>query len=405
MVSTPPDKYAHKSYNSDEHTDDLEEDGTVLLSSKTSNIFTTFNFKCLVIIVAAVLAVTGFGITLWLTLTRKANVTYNYNDPGNPDSLVDYKRTYRANPIPDPVMDMFPDWLEGIPVEDPGTARYSASSPWKNESLAVKELYLNKILDTEYIASNEVSKTVLIIILTNANNFQRRQLMRAHQIQPYTAFKNITWRFVLGSPPPVWRQSLKYENDTYGDLLFLESVPDTKDIARSIKLLEFYKYAETNLPVYKYIAKLDTDTFVNIASLMKNYFNQDVDKFALASVGAVVRLGILDWPQGGFFAFSYKLMIFVNRIYGLVPRTVYEEDFQIGWYLRDAEVNYTRVELPLGSYIAYDFNLAWRDVFNETVRVHELKDETDYITVANCFNENGVNSTHIWLMRETAWKK
>jgi hypothetical protein len=385
MIRIDDDKSSLKSDNShqptERHQDKIDDSGVILLPSSArqpDSIFTRHKRRFW-LLVAVCIAILNFIVTLRHRITGP-----------------------RIDPIPDPIIEHYPDWLEGIPVEDPGTARYFAPSYYTNESVAVKDLYLNKILDTDYKMSDDPDKKMLIVILTSSDNFQRRQILRAHQIHPYKVYTNITWRFVLGSPPPAYRTALKYENDTYGDLIFLENVPDTRDIARSIKLLEFYKYVEESLPVYKYVGKLDTDSFVNIAGLMKNYFNETVDNLDLASIGAVVRLGKLSWPQGGFFMFTYKLMIFVNRMYSLVPRTVYEEDFQIGWYLNDAGVNYTFVELPSGQ-VAFDWNDHFRDIFNDTIRIHELKKETDYMNIANCFDASGVNNTQVLKMRESDW--
>jgi hypothetical protein len=314
-----------------------------------------------------------------------------------------YFKRKKVSPVPDPVLELYPDWLESTPHDQSAyNSRYDAYSPFENESLAVKKTYLSQILTTTYKVSNDHDNKILVLVLTASMDIQRRQIMRAHQINPYKKY-NLTFKFVLGNTPSEYRQIIKHENDTYGDLLILEDVPDTKDIARTIKLFETFKYIEEKLPVYKYIAKIDTDCFVNIAGFMNNYFNETVQEFELAAIGAIVRRGRLEWIQGGFMAYSYKLMLFINKMYSKVRRTVYEEDFQMGWYLNDAQVNYTKVEVKQG-HQAYDFYYDFQDVFNDTIRVHELKKERDYVNVANCFDENGINHSHISLMRETGWK-
>ena len=304
----------------------------------------------------------------------------------------------RISTTPDPVLELYPDWLYTAPDQvNEDYYRFWASSPFKNESIAVKNKYLNKILATEY--PNPYDK--LIIFITMASfEVQRRMLIRVHQINLYRDY-NISFKFVIGSPPPAYRQTVVFENKTYGDMIFLENVPDTRDMSRTIKIFELFKLIEDNYPVYKYIGKMDGDCFLNIPGFLQEFFTEEIQNYELALIAGMVRgLGKYDWAQGGLEIYSYKLMLIINRLYESVHRTVYEEDFQIGWYLGDAEVNYTVVEIPDNR--AFDFR-GHHNIFNDTIRPHDLKIESDYLNVASCFNKDGVNYTQVEKMRESNW--
>ncbi|RYE13463.1 MAG: hypothetical protein EOP45_21150, partial [Sphingobacteriaceae bacterium] len=315
----------------------------------------------------------------------------------------------KVDPLPDPVLEIDPYWLESTSVEDPWFARYWAYSPFKNATLKVKNFYLNMILEKEYEFSSERYDKLLIGINVGGGEFQRRSLIRTHQIDKYKEY-NITWRFFIGRVSGDIKESVKTENDTYGDIVVLDHVPDLVDESRTIKLFEFFRYVEAYYPVYKYVAKMDTDCFLNIPVLLKDFFTKEAQDLELGIMALFVTgLGRLEWAQGGFEAYSYKLMILINRIYERIHRTVYEEDFQIGWYLNDAEVNFTKVSLTPSR--AYDFMYGNREIFkyndrdihNDTVRIHELKKEEDYIMVSACFNEYGVNYEQVLRMRAKNW--
>jgi hypothetical protein len=278
------------------------------------------------------------------------------------------------------------------------------TSPHKKEALAVRDQYLKEISEAKY-SIEQPSNKILVGILVSCNQVDRRHHMRAHQINTYNSYKDITFRFVLGKPDPAYHQAITYENNTYGDLIILDNVPDDRENARTIKPYEFFKYIEKNLPVYKYIAKLDTDCFLNIPMFWNNYFNETVQELEYAIIGLFIKgLGRFEWPQGGFELISWKIMLWLNKFYPSVPRSADADDLQLAWFLYDAEINYTKVEFdPVSS---YDFRSGCNaeyitDVFPYSMRIHELKVENDYLNVASCFTSDGVNMTRVTDLRIT----
>jgi hypothetical protein len=278
-------------------------------------------------------------------------------------------------------------------------------SPFKNETLAVRNKILEEALSTSTVLKNKSNK-ILIGISVAHNDFQRRHLIRAMQIHPYQHY-GITLRFIVGSPREEYREALTYENQTYGDLIILKDFPDNRLMANIFKTYEFFKYVEQNMDVYKYVGKMDTDCFLNIPMFWKGYFNETVQELDLAIIAVYIRIGgNFDWPQGGFYVVSWKMMVILNRLHESVKHTSRHEDMQIGWYLYDAEIDYDKIEFPPST--AYDFCIHYSEchmqVNNETVRIHELKTDQDYLDVAHCFTPEGPNTTHINLMNQTNWK-
>jgi hypothetical protein len=280
-------------------------------------------------------------------------------------------------------------------------------SPYKKETILIRDRYLDSISQINMsLAPN--SNKILIGISSAAADFQRRQLVRAHQIAPFNNLTYaITWRFVLLSPNSLYKEALRFENNTHGDLIILESISDSRENSRSQKLYEFFRYVELNMSMYNYVAKLDTDCYLNVPDFWNNYFNHTVQELDFAIVALFIeKLGRMDWPMGAFEAITWKVMLLLNRLYENVEFTNWAEDLQLGWYLYDAEINYTKVAFP--TEVAYDFrfgcNPSWiSDVTYNALRVHELKAEIDYVNVANCFTSNGVNTSQIDQMRLTNW--
>jgi hypothetical protein len=279
-------------------------------------------------------------------------------------------------------------------------------SPYKREALVVHKIFWEEIESTN-TTIQKPTDTILIGINIRLSDFRRRHFIRTHQIAPYKSH-NVTFRFFLTNPPPKYKKSIEYENNTYGDIIVLDNIPvDSREVAQTFKVYEFFHYVEKNMQVFKYVAKLDGDCFLNIPAYMDQFFNHTVQNLDYALISLYIdNMARFDYPMGAYEALSWKLMRFINRLYLYVPRTRWEEDLQLAWYISDAEIAYNKLALP--STVAYDFRKGWNpswlsDVTDEAVRVHELKTISDYIMVGNCFDSEGVNKTKREFYREHNW--
>ena len=344
----------------------------------------------IIILIAAYLIFSGQGKTLWLCATKRPYSTNPPHDDQFYFSLYNHWKNTTCDPIPA----WTAGWLKHI----------WSPSPYKKETMMVMDQYFADINKTKVITSNKL----LIGISSQSSDFQRRQLIRAHQINPYSdSLYNITWKFVMFTPNSLYLESIRQENNTYGDIIILTSFNDTREHSRKYKPFEWFKYVENNMPMYKYVAKLDTDCFLNLPAFWKGYFNETVQELDYAIIALFIeQLGQFVWPMGAFEAISWKTMLVVNKMYEKVNTTDEAEDLQLGWYLFDAEVNFTKVAFP--SEVAYDFRFGcnpswWSDVSYNALRIHELKLERDYINVANSFNASGVDKDMVDFMRLSNW--
>lgn len=271
----------------------------------------------------------------------------------------------------------------------------------EEESLEVRCKYYKDIKSSNVTIKDSKHK-FLMAVSTGTLDFQRRHLIRAYQISPYNNSYDITWRFFMGPPSPYYLKALQAENATFGDIVVIPDLVESRDNSRAIKPMEILTYVEKHMEVYKYVAKLDSDCFLYIPAFYDQFFNQTVQDLDFGLIALYVR-GRFAWPQGAFEAFSWKLVRMLNKLYEFVPRTHWAEDLQMGWYLHDAHIHYTEVPLPEDR--AYDFNVTWgvTDVAYNTVRVHEMKEEIDYIKIVKSFNANGINTTYIDEMRRKEW--
>ena len=115
-------------------------------------------------------------------------------------------------------------------------------SPYRNEVQIVKKIFYDQIKNVEI----KKYGSMLIGVFISPENFQRRLLMRVHQISPFKNY-NVTFRFVIGLPDSGIQEDIKYENETYGDIILLDQLVDRTESARFYKPFEFSQYVEKNL--------------------------------------------------------------------------------------------------------------------------------------------------------------
>jgi hypothetical protein len=355
-------------------------------------------YRSVVLLILMILSIIALTVLFAWSIYSKKGVTAFNSHTENFDDVF-FKSVYNSwrNTTHESVPGDVLEWFKSI----------WGPSPYLKETLEVRDKYLESISQTKIVLNN-LSDKLLIGISSASFDLQRRQLVRKHQIRPYNnSLYDITWRFVLLRPRDIDREALRQENNTYGDLIILETLQDSREHSRSQKLYEYFKFVETNLSMYKYVAKLDTDCFLNVPNFYKNYFNETVQELDFAVIALFIEnLGKMVWPMGAFEAISWKVMLLLNRLYETVGFSNWAEDLQLGWYLHDAELNYTKIAFP--TEIAYDFrfgcNPSWfSDVVDNALRIHELKTQRDYVNVASCFNEHGINQTHLALMRASNW--
>jgi hypothetical protein len=380
-----PNRHRHIRIESEEEVS-VNTGQTFTLKKSKTKLLAVF----LIILVGAYLILSGQCKTWWLCATKRPFSTNPPYDDQFYFSLYNHWRNTTCDEVPS----WTAWWLR----------RIWGPSPFKKETMIVMDQHFADIDKTKVITSNKL----LIGVSSKSSDFQRRQLIRAHQINRYnSSLYDITWKFVMFTPKSQYLESIRHENNTYGDIIILTSYNDSREDSRTYKPFEWFKYVEKSMPMYKYVAKLDTDCFLNIPLFWKGYFNETVQELDYAIVALFIeQVGKFVWPMGAFEAISWKTMLALNRLYEKVNITDEAEDLQLGWYLYDAEINFTKIAFP--TELAYDFRQGcnpswWSDVSYNALRIHELKLESDYINVANCFNATGVDKNMVELGRLYNW--
>jgi hypothetical protein len=284
---------------------------------------------------------------------------------------------------------LFPN--TSIQANNPSTVGWSGAEKYTREEFAhmtktIYDKYRDEILKIE----SQYSKLLLIHIPIGVSDFQRRAIIRAYQINSYEEKYDITYRFMLGKPDAMYLDALKFENDTHGDLIVFNDFEDNREAARTTKSPHFYKYLESQMAIYRFVGRLDSDCFINFDRFWPKYFNhtiQIIDDFALVAAwcGQIMNFPLdpNDWPQGSFYIFSWKMLLMFNKFYENVPRELIYDDELIGRYIYDSNMNFTNVIInPKEVYEGIDVNVWKKRPDLEAVRVHELKTDEQYITVA-----------------------
>lgn len=302
-----------------------------------------------------------------------------------------FKRDYYI--IPDGTPDEVRYFLESRP----SLARYIwGPSPYLKESREVRNKFEKEIMQTS-TEINDNSRTLLIAIISEASELQLRHLVRTHQVHPYKHL-NVTFKFVLPRISFAYQEAVQFENQTYGDIIVAEG--------NFIKM-ETYKYVEQNLGVYKYVAVLNITSFLNVPGFLEKYFTKDVQNLDLAMIALYVGdFARFDWSKGGFEAISWKLLKFIVKFYEHVPLTFNEEDLQIGLYLSDSGLEYNKIEFDQKRAYSFrkdSYSTHLTDVTADSIRLNELKSETDYMAVVSCFTPEGINLTQVEHLRSIDW--
>jgi len=260
----------------------------------------------------------------------------------------------------------------------------------------------------ETVENNNVEdlKDMLIGVSAVAKDFARRDLIRKLQINTYNhTFPNVHWKFQILNPNnDTLREEIMHENRTHGDIVILEKFIDNKTNAISVKPYEFFKYVAQNLPGYRYVAKMDDDTFMNITGLYDLRFTEQVrnQNNTIIAVWHKWDQQRMQFPHGGFYAISWDLVLKLNELYDTVPMFFKDkfEDFQVGIFFRDANITFNKVWIhhahqcnwktfdestPMSKCnITHQYLTKWSTI----IRVHLLKEESLYRNISSYFVEH-----------------
>jgi hypothetical protein len=194
---------------------------------------------------------------------------------------------------------------------------------------------------------------------------------------------------------------IQHENATHGDLIMLPQLEESAHVANTIKMVELLKHLADRGSFWKFISKLDDDSFLDVHTfyhtfiiprLHKQYHNRTL-------IGRHMDHWTPDfeYPGGQFYTFSWDLAMVLARLHDLNPITDEHEDVLIGRLLHEAGEWFEFVTLDNQQAFDYDEEnedpWAWsHKVMEGAINPHRLKDDETYLKVAAMYDGSGVRS-------------
>jgi hypothetical protein len=214
-----------------------------------------------------------------------------------------------------------------------------------------------------------------------------------------------TMRFFLSDPGEVWMPLIQHENDTYGDLIVLPHLPETAQVATTIKQFEFFKYLAESGSSWDFVSKLDDDSFVDARAFYQEFLLPRVPSSKQNGERIVIGRHMTHsnpeyvYAGGQFFAISWEMVTLVARLYTLNPIKDEIDDVLLGRLLFEAGEDFEFINL--NNQKAFDLDeensdaWAWsHKVMEGAINPHRLKDDETYLRVAGMYDSNGLKPNY-----------
>ena len=246
-------------------------------------------------------------------------------------------------------------------------------------------------------------------------DIKRRMLIRFTWMRLYQAVP-MDQRFVVSNPGPQWTQIIVMENQTYGDMIVLDHIPEDDFTANTVKTIEFYRWLKEKSPrKYEFVSKMDTDLWVNARALYDRHLLPRMDDNLKANVNFTL-IGQLYYNGFHKTAFAHGALYTATwDIVELLPvlqdefHVIAGEDLAMAWLLMKGKQKVTLATLTEAEKFEFDKKdlrpgevTAWArnttDVTSQShalygkdaIGVHQLKNDNDWLILATCFDENGI---------------
>ncbi|GAO19848.1 uncharacterized protein UV8b_04503 [Ustilaginoidea virens] len=265
-------------------------------------------------------------------------------------------------------------------------------------------------------AARKTRQPWLAAIICAAQDVERRMLMRASWIRLFRHVP-VDARFVVANPGPSWGGIIQFENQTFGDVIVLDHIPEDDITANTIKTLEFYKLLLQSGHRYEFITKLDTDLWINAPAFWHRYLvprmTNETGQLA-ASVNRTV-IGQLFFSDTGYNTFAHgsmytitwdmmQLLVSLQERFNIVTG----EDAAVGILMHKGQEMANFVNMRGEEKFDYDDGdsrgdgTAWaragthpdaraHALYSDgVIAVHLLKQTRLWLKVAQCFDEEGI---------------
>ena len=241
---------------------------------------------------------------------------------------------------------------------------------------------------------------------------RRRNIIRATW-QTLYANPAFDTRFLIAKPSPLWQSLISHENDTYGDLIVLEELEESPEVANTVKSVEFLKHlvAASKAPgaaaPWEFVSKIDDDSFLSAECFYRDFLlprirhrraHDDHDDHGTLIARRLVRSDRnFSTPGGQFYTLSWDLARLVAETQARNPILDLPEDVLVGRLLYDAEATFDFVELDDRQAFDVTDDLTRLGKANEdlgpidgaAINPHKMKDDETYLRVAGLFGKDG----------------
>ncbi len=200
-------------------------------------------------------------------------------------------------------------------------------------------------------------------------------------------------RFFVSNPGDLWRPLIQHENATYGDLIVLSDLEESKYVATHIKPLEFHKHIANSGLSWDYLAKLDDDSFLDAGTFYREFLLPDFQKAEQSQtpsrmmVARRLKRPTYPAPGGQFYSISWELVDLISRLYTESDIEGETEDVLVGRLLFEANEPFDWVEL--NDTRAFDIVEDLHQVGKMAINPHKMKDDETYLKVAQMYDSDG----------------
>ncbi|KAK1675788.1 hypothetical protein BDP55DRAFT_663713 [Colletotrichum godetiae] len=272
--------------------------------------------------------------------------------------------------------------------------------------------------DANSTDENELPKPWLAAVISTASDVERRMLIRSTWMK---IFSDVPFdgRFVVSNPGPQWMEVVANENRTFGDMIVLDNIAEDDITANTIKTLEFYKWLVDHDVQYEFVSKMDTDLWLNARGFWDRFLSP---RLTTDSVTGLMKSTIqktvigelyyskywdLVFPHGAMYTVTWDMVNLLAELQNKY-RVVTGEDMAIATLMLKGHEKANFVNFRGSEKFDYDDKDARHDgtawarrkthpdaiqhalVGDEAIAVHQLKDESLWFKVADCFDEQGI---------------
>ncbi|KAK1707305.1 LOW QUALITY PROTEIN: hypothetical protein BDP67DRAFT_547566 [Colletotrichum lupini] len=221
------------------------------------------------------------------------------------------------------------------------------------------------------------------------------------------------------NPGPQWMEVVANENRTFGDMIVLDTIAEDDITANTIKTLEFYKWLVNHNVQYEFVSKMDTDLWLNARGFWDRFLSPRLSTDSASGLmkSTVQKTVIgelyyskywdLVFPHGAMYTVTWYMVELLADLQNK-HHVVTGEDMAIATLMLKGHEKANFVNFRGSEKFDYDNKDARHDgtawarkkthpdaiqhalVGNDAIAIHQLKDESLWFKVADCFDEQGI---------------